>query len=203
LCPRDPGHKFHGEGRDAAIGNFLQRFRNSKRAKESHQHLSLAKERQIFRSVLVVRTVAKELHDDVRRAEDFPAIGRQFRAFFDVFLVGITGRLAGTSFEQYIEARFFQVGNHGRDQRDTPFFRINLSGYAKDHALSFHKTFELDAEIRLPVLDFVLRLRIRTLLSGCELQRCLFIDVLAESGAERVPQFWERLFSCIRNAPLG
>jgi len=38
-------------------------------------------------------------------------------------------------------------------------------------------------------------LRIRTLVSGCKLQLRLLINVLAESGAERVPQFWERLLS--------
>jgi 4-hydroxyphenylpyruvate dioxygenase-like putative hemolysin len=45
-------------------------------------------------------------------------------------------------------------------------------------------------------------LRIRTLVSGCKLQLRLLINVLAESGAERVPLFWERLPSCVRHASL-
>jgi hypothetical protein len=44
--------------------------------------------------------------------------------------------------------------------------------------------------------------RIRTLVSGCKLQLRLLINVLAESGAERVPLFWERQLSCIRHDPL-
>ena len=40
--------------------------------------------------------MAEELYDDVGRAKDFGAIGRQFCAFLDVFLVGIARGLAGT-----------------------------------------------------------------------------------------------------------
>jgi hypothetical protein len=45
-------------------------------------------------------------------------------------------------------------------------------------------------------------LRIRTLVSGCNLQHRLLNNVLAESGAEREPQFWERLLSWIRHGPF-
>jgi hypothetical protein len=44
--------------------------------------------------------------------------------------------------------------------------------------------------------------RIRTLVSGCKLQLRLLNHVLAESGAERVPLFWERLKPCIHHDPL-
>ena len=140
--------------------------------------------------------MTEELDDNVGRAEDFGPVGGQFRAFFHVFLVRIARGLAGAGFDEHIEARFFQVRDYGRNQRDAAFFRINLPGYAKDHAPSFQKAFELDAEISRLVVVFLLGLpRIRTLLSGCKLQLRLLFNVIAESGAERVPLFWERLLS--------
>jgi hypothetical protein len=61
----------------------------------------------------------------------------------------------------------------------------------------------MDADNSRPDVVFIVGLpRIRTLLSGCKLQLRLLINVLAESGAERVPLFWERLLSWFRHAPL-
>jgi hypothetical protein len=37
--------------------------------------------------------------------------------------------MAGAGLHQYIEARFFQVGDYGWNQRHAPFFRINFPGY--------------------------------------------------------------------------
>jgi hypothetical protein len=103
----------------------------------------------------------------------------------------------------HLKAGFFQVGDYGWYQRDAPFFRVDFPWYAKDHAPSFQKAFEIDAvNSRLDIVFLIALQRIRTLVSGCELQLRLFNNVLAESGAERVPLFWERLLSSIRHAPL-
>jgi hypothetical protein len=111
--------------------------------------------------------------------------------------------LACACLYEHIEARFFQVGDNGRDKRDAPFFRINFPRYSKDHALSFQKAFDIDAENSRQDIIFLFGLpRIRTFVSGCKLQLRLLMNVLAESGAERVPLFWERLLSGIRHAPL-
>src|SRR4029077_3330281 len=158
-----------------------------------------AEQRQVCASVLVIRTVTEKLNDNVSGAENFRAVGGEPRAFFHVFLVGIARRLACASLQEHIEARFFQVGEYGRNQRDTAFFRINFPGYAKDHAPSFQKAFDIDADNSRLDLDLIIGLpRFRTLISGCKLQLRLLINVLAESGAEQEPQFWERLLSCVR-----
>ena len=102
-----------------------------------------------------------------------------------------------------VEARLFQVGNYGRNQCDAPFFRVNFPWYTKDHAPSFPKVFDIDADTWRLDIDLVIGFRcIRTLVSGCKLQLRLLINVHAESGAERVPLFWERLLSCVRHASL-
>jgi hypothetical protein len=145
--------------------------------------------------------VAQKLDDDVGRAENLGAIGCQLRAFFHIFFVGIARGMASPSFNEHFEARFFQVGNYGGDHRDSPFFRIDFPRYTKDHAPSFQKAFDIDADSSRLDSDLMISLPcIRTLVSGCKLQLRLLINVLAESGAERVPLFWERLKSCIRNA---
>jgi hypothetical protein len=62
---------------------------------------------------------------------------------------------------------------------------------------------DIDAEnSRLDVVLMIGLPRIRTLVSGCNLQHRLLNNVLAESGAEQEPQFWERLLSSVRYALL-
>ena len=73
--------------------------------------LALAQQRQIGLAGDVIRAVTQHLQDDVGRAKDFGALGRDSGAFGDVVGIGIAGFDASASFDDDFQSSFFEVGN--------------------------------------------------------------------------------------------
>src|SRR5215469_2848169 len=137
LCSRDAGNQLHRKRSHARVGNLFEHFQRAERSEEADYHLPRAEQWEIFLASHVVRTVTKNLNNNIGPSEYSGSIGFDLRALFHIRFIRVSRLFPSSAFEQHLKPCLHQAGNHRGNQGYAAFAGVRFLRNTNNHNSSF------------------------------------------------------------------